>query len=214
MFVPSQRTHERYQPCHRADPGERWPASRHGGRGVSQDWGPSLMPPPPLVSGTGSPHEPRVRPQTVLRAHETERHLGALLRRQLQCHPEEVPEHGRTSVWVPLTRGEWLGTLCTHCLDSWITSALSPQRPPGHRRRPRGHLRLALAFPPNADPKGPCPPLAHTVSVVSSHRALGSSTRASEVWGLQKCNLEGFPSAPSPSPPKSVTALDPCGFRE
>ena len=181
-------------------------ATGGGGSAGTRDC-PSLPPPP--VSATGSPHEPRVRPQAVLCAHEAQRHLGALLRRQLQRHPEEVQEHGRPSVRLPLTRGERRGR-SAHCPDSWVTSALrSPRRPPARRRRPHRHLGLAAAFPPGAGLKGPRLPLAHTVTVVSSRRALGSGARASVVRGLQKCNLEGFPSAPSPNPPKSVTALDP-----
>ncbi|XP_054984379.1 bone morphogenetic protein 6 isoform X2 [Sorex araneus] len=50
----------------------------------------------------GAPDEPPVRAQALLRAHQAQRHLRPVLRRQLQCHPEEVPQHGGAGVRLPL----------------------------------------------------------------------------------------------------------------
>ena len=56
-----------------------------------------------VSSCPGPPDEPGERPQAVLCSHQAPRHLRALLRRQLQCHPQEVQEHGGPGVWLPLT---------------------------------------------------------------------------------------------------------------
>jgi len=51
----------------------------------------------------GSSHEAAVRAAAVLRSDQTVRHLRALLRRQLQRHTQEVPQHGGAGVRLPLT---------------------------------------------------------------------------------------------------------------
>lgn len=50
----------------------------------------------------GPLHQPGHSAQALLRPHPAERHLGALLRRQLQRHPEEIQEHGCPGLWLPL----------------------------------------------------------------------------------------------------------------
>lgn len=55
---------------------------------------------PPLIPG--APDEPRERTEAVLRPDQTPRHLSALLRRQLQRHPEEIQEHGGSRLRLPL----------------------------------------------------------------------------------------------------------------
>ncbi|XP_036178713.1 bone morphogenetic protein 7 isoform X2 [Myotis myotis] len=50
----------------------------------------------------GPLHQPGHSAQALLRPHPAECHLGALLRRQLQRHPEEIQEHGCPGLWLPL----------------------------------------------------------------------------------------------------------------
>ena len=50
----------------------------------------------------GSFYQPGDRPQALLRPHAAPRHLSALLRWQLQRHPQEIPQHGGQSLWLPL----------------------------------------------------------------------------------------------------------------
>lgn len=65
-----------------------------------------------LIFIPGAPDEPWERAKAVLRPHEAPRHLRALLRRQLQCHPQEVQKHGSTGLRLPLTPG----------INSWWSS--------------------------------------------------------------------------------------------
>ena len=51
---------------------------------------------------TSSSDEPVPCAETLLRSHQTVVHIRPLLRRQLQCHSEEVPQHGRQIVRMPL----------------------------------------------------------------------------------------------------------------
>ena len=55
------------------------------------------LPPPP-----GAPAEAAGGPQGVLRAHQAERHLRALLRQQQQRHPAQAPQHGGPRLRLPL----------------------------------------------------------------------------------------------------------------
>lgn len=55
------------------------------------------LPPPP-----GAPAEAARGPQGVLRAHQAERHLRALLRQQQQRHPAQAPQHGGPRLRLPL----------------------------------------------------------------------------------------------------------------
>jgi len=57
---------------------------------------------PRHCADTGAPHEAAVRATAVLRADQALRHLGPVLRRQLERHPEEVSQHGRTGVRLSL----------------------------------------------------------------------------------------------------------------
>uniref|UniRef100_A0ABI7WLM2 TGF-beta propeptide domain-containing protein n=1 Tax=Felis catus TaxID=9685 RepID=A0ABI7WLM2_FELCA len=50
----------------------------------------------------GPLHQPGDGAQAVLCPHAAQRHLCALLRRQLQRHPEEIQKHGRPGLWLPL----------------------------------------------------------------------------------------------------------------
>ncbi|XP_047581601.1 bone morphogenetic protein 8B isoform X2 [Lutra lutra] len=50
----------------------------------------------------GAPDEARCSPQGVLRPHQAERHLRALLRQQQQCHPAQAPQHGGPGLRLPL----------------------------------------------------------------------------------------------------------------
>lgn len=71
MLIPTERSHERDEPCHRAN--------------------------------TRPPHESLHRTETLLRSHETIRHLRPLLRRQLQRHTQEIQEHGSQIVRLSLS---------------------------------------------------------------------------------------------------------------
>ncbi|XP_058989167.1 bone morphogenetic protein 7 isoform X2 [Mustela lutreola] len=55
-----------------------------------------------VANVAGPFHQPRNGAQAVLCPHSAQRHLCPLLRRQLQCHPEEIQKHGRPSLWLPL----------------------------------------------------------------------------------------------------------------
>ncbi|XP_070116434.1 bone morphogenetic protein 8B isoform X3 [Equus przewalskii] len=57
----------------------------------------------------GAPDEARRCPQGVLRAHQAERHLRALLRQQQQCHPAQAPQHGGPRLRLPLRAPRPLG---------------------------------------------------------------------------------------------------------
>lgn len=61
---------------------------------------PCLHPPPSLP---GTPDETRCCPQGLLRTHQTECHLCALLRQQQQRHPTQAPQHGGQGLRLPLT---------------------------------------------------------------------------------------------------------------
>ncbi|XP_064445476.1 bone morphogenetic protein 8A isoform X4 [Mirounga angustirostris] len=50
----------------------------------------------------GAPDEARCGPQGVLRPHQAERHLRALLRQQQQRHPAQAPQHGGQGLRLPL----------------------------------------------------------------------------------------------------------------
>lgn len=56
---------------------------------------------PPSLPGT--PDETRCRPQGLLRTHQTECHLRAVLRQQQQRHPAQAPQHGGQGLRLPLT---------------------------------------------------------------------------------------------------------------
>lgn len=56
------------------------------------------------LSLPGPLHQPGHGAEALLRPHAAPRHLSALLRRQLQRHPQEIPQHGGQSVWLPLDR--------------------------------------------------------------------------------------------------------------
>uniref|UniRef100_A0A9L0JE58 Bone morphotic protein 8b n=1 Tax=Equus asinus TaxID=9793 RepID=A0A9L0JE58_EQUAS len=57
----------------------------------------------------GAPDEARRCPQGVLRAHQAERHLRALLRQQQQRHPAQAPQHGGPRLRLPLRAPRPLG---------------------------------------------------------------------------------------------------------
>lgn len=75
-------------PLRRQEAGEGRCAAPHRGRV-------SLCVPGPL-------HQPGNGAQALLRPDAAQRHLCPLLRRQLQRHPEEVQEHGRPGLRLPL----------------------------------------------------------------------------------------------------------------
>lgn len=54
------------------------------------------------LSLPGPLHQPGHGAEALLRPHAAPRHLSALLWWQLQRHPQEVPQHGGQSVWLPL----------------------------------------------------------------------------------------------------------------
>lgn len=56
-----------------------------------------------LLPTTGALYQPGHSAQALLCPDPAPWHLGALLWRQLQRHPQEVPEHGGQSLWLPLT---------------------------------------------------------------------------------------------------------------
>ena len=61
-----------------------------------------LTPLPAAPSPPGAPAEAGRGPQGVLRAHQAERHLRALLRQQQQRHPAQAPQHGGPRLRLPL----------------------------------------------------------------------------------------------------------------
>ena len=60
-----------------------------------------LTPLPAAPSPPGAPAEAARGPQGVLRAHQAERHLRALLRQQQQRHPAQAPQHGGPRLRLP-----------------------------------------------------------------------------------------------------------------
>ena len=51
---------------------------------------------------SGPLDEPGPGPEALLRADQAVWNLGPVLRRELQRHPEEVPQHGRQELRLPL----------------------------------------------------------------------------------------------------------------
>lgn len=101
MCLPSQLLHERHQSCHRANSGKSQTAVMTTGPFTTtstscEHWC------TPLPS-TGALYQPGHGAKAVLRPHPAPRHLSALLWRQLQRHPQEVPQHGGQILRLPLT---------------------------------------------------------------------------------------------------------------
>lgn len=102
-----------------------------------------LPPSPP----PGAPDEARCGPQGMLRAHQAERHLRALLRQQQQRHPAQAPQHGGPGLWLPLR-------------PCWAL-ALAPTRTALHRLGPPNAVtaRAGSPYPVRAGPlQAPLPP--------------------------------------------------------
>jgi len=53
-------------------------------------------------SDTGSPHEAAIGSSAVLCPHQTLGHLRTLLRRQLECHTQEISQYGSQGLRLPL----------------------------------------------------------------------------------------------------------------
>ena len=66
---------------------------------------------PRYRTDTGALDEPNDGPKAVLRSNQTVSNLGALLRRQFECDPQEIPKYGRSCLWMPLG-----GAPCVFCV--------------------------------------------------------------------------------------------------
>lgn len=115
MRFPTQRSHERHESRHRADSGAYF----------------SLKPGPtagaPLLnwsrlSSSGPLNVSWQRAKAVLRPHQAQRNIGALLRRQLQRDPQEIQKYGRQVMRLPLGVGDHLCSLVWG--HFWITDPL------------------------------------------------------------------------------------------
>lgn len=88
MCFSTQRPHERHKSRHRANPGTYFPPKPELTADISLlNWLCFTLLGPFNVSWQ--------RAKAVLRSHQAQCHISALLRRQLQCDPQEIQKYGR-----------------------------------------------------------------------------------------------------------------------